>query len=61
MEIEMQRDGSWVASGDGELRPIVTEGITYEEAKQYWLLEFGNQYAEAQTLTMRSLMSHQGN
>jgi len=57
MKIEMQIDGTFLASGDGELRPILCEAETREKARLGWLKVFGDQFAEAQTATALSMLS----
>ena len=54
MIIVRNSDGSWSARGDGYDRPIVAEGDTRKEAMLAFTTVYGNQYAEAQSLTALS-------
>jgi len=57
MKLHMQQDGTWLASGDGDLRPILVEAETREKARLGWEKVWGDQYAEAQTATALSMLS----
>lgn len=57
MKAERQENGTWIASGNGELRPILAEGETREAAVSAYTAIYGDQYAEAQSLTHYSLMA----
>ena len=54
MIIVRNSDGSYSASGDGYDYPIVAEGLTREEARKGFEVQFGNQYAAAQVATARA-------
>ena len=55
MDIELTNEGYYIATGEGELRPIVAEGNTYNEAKQFFYQAQCDQYEEAQRLDYLSL------
>jgi hypothetical protein len=56
MKIELQMDGSWLASDSGYDRPILAEGNTRKQAEDAAIDMFGNQYAAAQAQTHFSLV-----
>jgi hypothetical protein len=56
MKIELQMDGTWLASDSGYDRPILAEGNTRKEAEDAAIDMFGSQYAEAASLTALSEM-----
>jgi hypothetical protein len=49
VNIEMSPEGYYIATGEGELRPIVAEGNTLGEARQLFYQAQCDQYAEAQS------------
>jgi hypothetical protein len=54
VKIELQMDGSWLASDSGYNHPILAEGNTRKEAEDAAIVMFGNQYAQAASLTALS-------
>jgi hypothetical protein len=56
MKSNQVEDGSWLTSGEGELRPILAEGGSRAEAEYNYNEQKADQYAEAQTLTHLSLV-----
>ena len=50
MKIEQVLDGSYLATGEGELRPIVAEGGTIGEARTFFYEVQCAQYEEAQRM-----------
>jgi thioredoxin reductase len=57
VNIELTDEGYYIATGEGELRPIVAEGNTDNEAKQFFYQAQCDQYEEAQRLDYLSLRS----
>jgi hypothetical protein len=56
VNVELTDEGYYLATGKGEMdRPIVAEGNTYNEAKQFFYQAQCDQYEEAQRLDYLSL------
>lgn len=57
MDLIKNESGSWVASGEGPLNPIVAKGATREDARMRYERIYGGQYAAAEAMTALSLLS----